>query len=741
MRIFRIFLNAALRKKMGIMVLLSFFVFGLLLSGGGLIQIYNFSNEILLNDITNTARGINSFLDSKISDTKKAALTLASDHDIISGVKNKDSNSLFVFIEKFAQLYPGLYVVVTDSDGKVLARSDAPSISRNDNISELPEIKSALDGKVQSGIGLGRVVGLSIRSGAPVKDEKGKIIGTISTGYRIAGANEISNQIKNNFGVEVAFFQGNEMVSTSIKPNELSQFSKFFNPSVFGSVLKEGKPINYGAPTNISELYSFAQEILFGKPYFGYYYPLRDVDGNILGMYFIAKDTSFYNNMLKRFTIMQFALNITAIIIGIILLLLSMEFFFMRPIGLLVKDIKRVASGDLSQPLNPVFNDELGVVVRAVESIRSNFINVIGKINYAIKDLVNASSDLMSVSSSLTTSSGDVSKLSEINAKGAENLSNIATKLNEDKNILLKGIQGISKGVEDQAIAASNIAQNINRIARSIEDFTNKLGDVSNSLLVIDTNVKEIEKNILEKKNAVGAVTDIARNINSISDGVKEVSEKIRMSLVPIQTIANQIQLWSSNAIIETSKLGEQGKAFGVIIDEIRSLSEKLLYTSNEISSNLNERLFNSNNFDFNFDRHIEGVEDLGNYFTAIEDSVKTLKDNISNLYQKFEKIKDEALGIISSKDIKNVETSLANLAALAEEDLSNVHDLNRASLDVQKAIENLVQVSKDTVSSTKDISERAEKQLNEAGKLEEVSNDIKMKSNELEDEVRKFKI
>jgi methyl-accepting chemotaxis protein len=65
-------------------------------------------------------------------------------------------------------------------------------------------------------------------------------------------------------------------------------------------------------------------------------------------MYFIAKDTAFYNNMLKRFTIVQFALSITAIIIGIILLLLSMEFFFMRPIGLLIKDIKRVASGDLS---------------------------------------------------------------------------------------------------------------------------------------------------------------------------------------------------------------------------------------------------------------------------------------------------------------------------------------------------------------------------------------------------------
>ncbi|HEM55813.1 MAG TPA: methyl-accepting chemotaxis protein [Thermodesulfobium narugense] len=464
------------------------------------------------------------------------------------------------------------------------------------------------------------------------------------------------------------------MVSTSIKNEELPYFDKFFKSSIYDPVLKDSKTVDYGNFRNISEMYNFIKEILFGKPYFAYYYPLEDVNGKILGMYFIAKDTSFYNNMLKRFTIMQSALNILAIVIGIILLLLSMEFFFMRPIGLLVKDIKRVASGDLSQPLNPVYNDELGVVVRAVESIRSNFINVIGKINYAIKDLANASNNLLSVSSSLTTSSSDVSKLSEINAKGAENLSTIASKLNEDKDILLKSIQGISKGVEDQAIAASSIAQNINRIARSIEDFTNKLEDVSSNLLAVDTKFKEMEKSILEKRSVVGAAIDMASNINTISDGIKEISEKMRMSLIPIQTIANQIQLWSSNVIIETSKLGEQGKAFGVIIDEIRNLSEKLLYITNEISSNLNERLFNSDNFDLNFEKYIEGIKDLRNYFSEIEDFVKTLKDNISNLYQKFEKIKGEALGIISSKDIKNIETSLANLAALAEEDLSNVH-------------------------------------------------------------------
>jgi hypothetical protein len=83
MRIFRIFLNAAIRKKMGIMVLVSFFVFVLLLSGGGLIQIYNFSNEILFNDISNASKGLNFFLDSKITDSRRIALILSTEHDLV----------------------------------------------------------------------------------------------------------------------------------------------------------------------------------------------------------------------------------------------------------------------------------------------------------------------------------------------------------------------------------------------------------------------------------------------------------------------------------------------------------------------------------------------------------------------------------------------------------------------------------------------------------------------------------
>ena len=245
----------------------------------------------------------------------------------------------------------------------------------------------------------------------------------------------------------------------------------------------------------------------------------------------------------------------------------------------------------------------------------------------------------------------------------------------------------------------------------------------------------------MKKKVVVKEVVDMMSNIDSFSQTIKGISEKIKISLIPIQTLANQIQLWSNNAVIEISKLGDQGKVFNTIVEEIKGLSEKLLYISNETSSNLADNFFKFGNFDPNLDKKVVNSEDVKNYFSEIENAVEVLKNNISSLYQKFESIKNEALEIVSSKDIKNIEISLSNLAALAEEDLSNIHDLNKASLDVQRAIENLAEISKETVYSTNNISEKAVQQLKEAGKLDEISNDIKIKSNELEDEIRKFKI
>jgi methyl-accepting chemotaxis protein len=347
----------------------------------------------------------------------------------------------------------------------------------------------------------------------------------------------------------------------------------------------------------------------------------------------------------------------------------------------------------------------------------------------------------MSVSSLVATSSSDVSNLSEINAKGAMDLSNISSKLNEDKDILLRSIQGISKGVEDQAITASNIAQNINKIAKSIETFGDKLKVVTDILQETNIKIKDMNKEAYEKIPIVDEIVNAMSSVTDIFNNIKTNSEKIRSAFVPIQTIANQNQLWSSNAIIETAKLGDQWKGFEVIIEEIRNLSEKLLNTTNDILINLSEGFNSSDGSKINFNKQDENIDIIKKYFSSIENSAIVLANNVNDLSTKIEKIKEDASGLLSSKDIKNIETSLTNLAALAEEDLSNIHEINRASLDVQRAIENVAEISKDGVSSTKNISEKANEQLTEANKMEEVSNVIKIKSNGLEDEVRKFKI
>lgn len=59
------------------------------------------------------------------------------------------------------------------------------------------------------------------------------------------------------------------------------------------------------------------------------------------------------------------------------------------------------------------------------------------------------------------------------------------------------------------------------------------------------------------------------RNINRLVEILKEMDEIIGI----VTTIANQTNLLSLNVAIVATRVGEVGKEFGVVAEEVRSLS------------------------------------------------------------------------------------------------------------------------------------------------------------------------
>ena len=101
----------------------------------------------------------------------------------------------------------------------VLARTHEPE-KKGDSVLNQANVKIALEGKANSQVEPGTQVKLAARSGVPVKNEKGEIIGVISTGYRL-DSNEIVDYIKSKFNCDATIFLGDTRIATTIiKDNE-----------------------------------------------------------------------------------------------------------------------------------------------------------------------------------------------------------------------------------------------------------------------------------------------------------------------------------------------------------------------------------------------------------------------------------------------------------------------------------------------------------------------------------------
>ncbi len=218
-----------------------------------------------------------------------------------------------------------------------------------------------------------------------------------------------------------------------------------------------------------------------------------------------------------------------------------------KPLTLLATRLRRVAAGDLTEPMQPKGADE--------------FVELSLIFNRTIANLKLAIARIQS----------------QVNA----------IKLTSDQISLSSDQQVVS--LSEQAVAVSQVSATIAELSDTGQHIANS------AALVADSANKALESANEGYDTMLGAsetMSEIRIKVNLIADRIlalNSVAQRIREITILIDTLSNETHLLALNAAIESAGAGEEGARFGVVAGHVRKLSQRSRVAAVEIQQLVNQ--------------------------------------------------------------------------------------------------------------------------------------------------------
>jgi methyl-accepting chemotaxis protein len=289
--------------------------------------------------------------------------------------------------------------------------------------------------------------------------------------------------------------------------------------------------------------------------------------------------------------------------------------------------------------------------------------------------------------------------------------------LNRQFELLEKAVKSsMEKLMEMSDIALALVVDNqqqFDSISQNSDDITKmaKLVSVITDMSVEKSqNAERIQQFVTDGDSKISATTEL---LNEITGQLDEIGDVIEI----INGVAEQTNILSMNAAIESAHAGEAGKGFAVVAEEIRNLAESTADNSRRIAASINAIVQKVTAADKAsslaadaFARVSEQAQDMSNSLHDITEDLRSVDMKINEVDKRTHSVASTASKISGQCDQLNtqqmaVSEAMAQMHGIFSESKTGVNEIRSGANDIVEKMLQVSELSAESSSNMKNLS------------------------------------